>query len=174
VFRRCFGRDRSVGDRRLVFFLPVRNGAIVSPSEENKQFVLDSYRAFGAREKKQIASFFAPEAEWIVPEDNATVLALGQTSGFVGRDAIVKYLTEDLARLFSNAKTAVVSVIADSEHVVVEQRYEARLCNGRFYKMTFCFVFAVRDRLIREVRAYFDTSLGFKQIFGEEKPRRLV
>jgi limonene-1,2-epoxide hydrolase len=37
-----------------------------------------------------------------------------------------------------------------------------------------CFIFEVADGLIRQVRAYFDTASGFRQIFGDEPPRKLV
>ena len=143
-------------------------------AEDNKEFVLSSYRAFASQDKQQIGSFFAPDAAWVVPEGNATVLALGRSTGWIGREAIVKYLTEDIARLFSNTKVDFLSVTADGDNVIIEQAYEGTVCNGRIYKMVFCFIFVVRDRLIHQVRAYFDTALGFKQIFGEEAPRQLV
>jgi ketosteroid isomerase-like protein len=146
----------------------------MTSSEESKQLVLASYRAFAAQETEKIASFFAPDAQWIVPEGNATVIALGRSSGWVGRGAIVRYLTEEIRRLFSDAKSEVLSVTADGEHVVVEHRFEAAVCNGRRYEMTHCFIFVVRDGLIREVRAFFDTALAWKQIFGDAAPRRLV
>ena len=143
--------------------------------EANKALVLASYQAFGAGERDAIAAFFAPDAEWMVPEGNATVIALGQTAGFSGREAIVKYLTEDVrSGLFSGSKVELLNVVADDRHVVVEQLYEAMVCNGRPYKALQCFIFEVDGGLIRQVRAYFDTAAGFRQIFGDEPPRKLV
>jgi uncharacterized protein len=144
-------------------------------SEENKQIVLASYQAFRTQDKDRIASYFAPDADWIVPEGNATAIALGQSSGFSGRDAIVKYLTEEVGGgLFTGSKIDFLVVVADGDHVVIEQLYQATLRNGRPYKMVQCFIFVVRDGPIHQVRAFFDTASGFKQIFGEETPRRLV
>jgi len=68
----------------------------MSTSEENKQFVLTAYRTFATRDKDKIASCFAPDAEWVAPERNGMAVALGQPGGYAGRDAIVRYLTEDI------------------------------------------------------------------------------
>lgn len=147
----------------------------MSTSEENKALVLASYQAFGAGQRDAIAARFAPDAERIVPEGNATVVALGQTSGFMGRDAIVKYLTEDIrGGLFTGSKVELLNVVADDRHVVIEQLYEGTVCNGRPYKAVQCFIFEMGGGLIRQVRTYFDTASGFKQIFGDEPPRKLV
>jgi ketosteroid isomerase-like protein len=48
------------------------------------------------------------------------------------------------------------------------------VCNGRPYKMIYCFIFVVRDGLIHQVRPYFDTALGFELIFGKEAPRKIA
>src|SRR5258708_36399781 len=101
-------------------------------SEENKQFVLASYQASATREKDRIAAYFAPDAEWTAPEPNATAVALGQPAGFMGREAIVTYLTGTVGGdVFKGSKVELLSVIADGDSVVVEQRFEATVCNGR-------------------------------------------
>ena len=105
-------------------------------SEENKQFVLASYQAFATREKDRIAAYFAPDAEWNAPEPNATAVALGQPAGFMGREAIVTYLTGTVGGdVFKGSKVELLSVIADGDSVVVEQRFEATVCNGPGYKI---------------------------------------
>ena len=147
----------------------------MSTSEENKQLVLSAYRAFGTQDRDKIASYFAPDAEWVAPERNGTAVALGTPSGFAGRDAIVRNLTEDVGgRLFTGSKVELLAVIADEENVVVEQLFQGTVCNGRPYRMIQCFIFVVRDGLIRQIRSFFDTALGFELIFGEERPRQLV
>jgi uncharacterized protein len=146
----------------------------MSTSEENKQFVLTLYRTFGTGDKDKIASYFAPDAEWIAPERNGMAVALGQPAGWVGRDAVVRYLTEDIGRLFTGSKVELLSVVADGDHVVIEQSFEGTVCNGRPYKMIYCFIFVVRDGLIHQVRPYFDTALGFELIFGKEAPRKIA
>ena len=146
----------------------------MSTSEENKQFVLTAYRTFATRDKDKIASYFAPDAEWVAPERNGMAVARGQPAGWVGRDAVVRYLTEDIGRLFTGSKVELLSVVADGDHVVIEQSFEGTVCNGRPCKMIYCFIFVVRDRLIHQVRPYFDTALGFELIFGKETPRKIA
>ena len=146
----------------------------MSTSEENKQFVLTAYRTFATRDKDKIASYFAPDAEWVAPDRNGMAVALGQPTGYAGRDAIVRYLAEDIGRLFTGSKVKLLTVVADGDHVVIEQSFEGTVCNGRPYKMIYCFIFVVRDRLIHQVRPYFDTALGFELIFGKETPRKIA
>jgi ketosteroid isomerase-like protein len=147
----------------------------MSRSEESKALVLASYRAFAAGKRDEIASFLAPDVEWIAPEGNGTAVALGQPAGFVGRDAIVTYLTESLGgELFRDAKVEPQTIVAEGETVVIEQLFEATVCNGRPYKIIQIFLFKVQGGVIREIRAYFDTASGTRQIFGDEVPRRLV
>jgi ketosteroid isomerase-like protein len=143
--------------------------------EENKQFVLASYQAFATREKDRVAAYFAADAEWNAPERNATAVALGQSAGFMGREAIVAYLTGTVGGdLLKGSKVKLLSVTADGDSVVVEQRFEATVCNGRPYRLDYCFIFVLSDGLIQQVRTYFDTASGFAQMFGDEPPRRLV
>jgi|HubBroStandDraft_2_1064218.scaffolds.fasta_scaffold386449_1 ketosteroid isomerase-like protein len=143
--------------------------------KDNKELVLTAYRSFGTQQPSTIASYFAPDAEWVAPERNGTAVALGTPSGFKGRDTIVKYLTEDVGgRLFTESKVDLTAVAAEGDNVVVEQLFQATLCNGRPYKMMQCFIFVVRDGLIQEIRSFFDTAMGFELIFGDEEPRQLV
>jgi hypothetical protein len=146
----------------------------MSMSEDNKQLVLTAYRDFGTRDEEKIGSYFAADAEWVAPERNAMAVALGQPAGWAGRDAIVRYLTGEIGRLFTGSKVELLSVVADGDKVVIEQRFQATVCNGRPYEMIYCFIFVVRDRLIRQVRPFFDTALGFELIFGKETPRQLL
>ncbi len=144
-------------------------------SEDNKQIVLASYRSFSTRHRDEIASHLAPEAEWIAPERNGTAVALGVPPGFQGREAIVNSLAEDVGgRLFRDGKVDMRAVVADGDRVVVEQVFQAPLCNGRPYRMTQCMIYVVRDGLIRQMQSFFDTALGIEMIFDKEEPRRIV
>jgi ketosteroid isomerase-like protein len=147
----------------------------MSTPDENQQLVLDAYAAFAAASKDRIAAYFAPDAEWVTPQRNGTAVAMGTPPGVHGREAIASYLAENLrGGLFSDSQVELRAVIAGGDSVVVEQLYRATVCNGRPYEMVQCFIFVVRDGLIREVRSYFDTALGFEQLFGEEPPRKLI
>jgi uncharacterized protein len=87
----------------------------MSTSEENKQLVLTAYRTFGTRDKDKIASYFAPDAEWVAPERNGMAVALGQPAGWVGRDAVVRYVAEEIGRLFTGSKVELLTVVADGD-----------------------------------------------------------
>ncbi|HEY3798100.1 MAG TPA: nuclear transport factor 2 family protein [Caulobacteraceae bacterium] len=143
--------------------------------QENRDLVLASYDAFRRQDRDKLASLFAPDAQWLTPPRNRTSVALGQPPHFIGREAILTYLMESVSGgLFTGAKVEVLSVIADERHVVIEQTFEATVCNGRPFEMVYCFIYTLEDGLIRQVRAYFDTVSGAEQLFGDEPPRKLV
>jgi ketosteroid isomerase-like protein len=147
----------------------------VPTPEENRQFVIASYRAIATRDRDQIAPFFALDVEWRQPESNALSVALGQPAGLKGREALLKYFTGTLnGEVFTGSKVELLSVVAGGDVVIVEQRFEATVINGHPFKLDYCFVFVLRDGLIQQVRTYFDTVSGFKQMFGDESPRQLV
>ena len=57
--------------------------------------------------------------------------------------------------------------------VIVEERMQATLFNGRNYDVDYCFVFELEDGLISVMREYMDTAKGFRMIFGEAAGARL-
>ena len=57
--------------------------------------------------------------------------------------------------------------------VIVEERLQATLFNGRYYDNDYCFVFELEDGLITVMREYMDTAKGFRMIFGKEADARL-
>ena len=143
--------------------------------EENKQFVIALYKAIATRDRDQIAPFFARDAEWNQPESNALSVALGVPAGLKGREAILHYFTGTLnGELFTGSKVELLTVAAGGDSVVVEQRFEATVIHGRPFKLDYCFVFVLRNGVIQQVRTYFDTVSGFKQMFGDEPPHRLI
>jgi uncharacterized protein len=143
--------------------------------DENRQRVLSAYRAIATRDRDQIAPFFTPDAVWHQPKSNALSVALGKPAGLHGREAILDYFTGTLNGVaFTDSKVALMTVAADRDSVIVEQRYEATVINGRSFKLDYCFVFVLRDGVIEQVRTYFDTVSGFSQMFGDEPPHQLV
>lgn len=145
------------------------------PYVDNKQLVLDAWKAFRTRSRDQIRPYFSPDVEWIAPDRNGTAVALGMPSGFKDRDSLMKFICEDFGRLFArDVSVEITAVIAQGEHVVVEQAFRATLFNGRTYHNSYCFVFVVRDGQIHQMREYMDTAAGNRMIFGEEKPRQLL
>lgn len=135
--------------------------------DENKQRVMACWQAFAARDQAAIRSFFKEDAVWVAPPGNATALALDAPSGFIGADAIARFIARDVPRLFaSDVSVEFLAVHAAGDAVIVEERMRARLADGRLYENDYCFVFELQDGLIAVMREYMDTAKGFRMIFG--------
>jgi len=135
----------------------------------SKDIVVDAWRAFASRDAARIANYFTSDAQWLAPEGNATAIALNCTHHMVGRDAIVHFLTAAFPKLFvADVSVEFGSIHADVETVVVEERMQATLANGRRYDNAYCFVFVLEGERIARVREYMDTKRGWACIFGEQ------
>ena len=129
--------------------------ATLTAIPDAKSAVLALHRAFGVQDKAAIADLFHPDARWIVPPNNASVIAMGHTAGWNGREEILDDLTESVAgRYFSESQVEILTLIGEGENAMIEQLYTGRV-NGRPYKMVQVFIYHVEAGQIREVRAYF-------------------
>jgi ketosteroid isomerase-like protein len=145
--------------------------------KDNKELVLTAYRSFGTQQPSTIASYFAPDAEWVAPERNGTPLRWGRrlaSRGETPLSNISRKTSAGACSLSHESKVDLTAVVAEGDNVVVEQLFQATLYSGRPYKMMQCFIFVVRDGLIQQIRSFFDTAMGFELIFGDEEPRQLV
>jgi len=143
-------------------------------SEQSRQIVLDAWKAFASQDPVQAAPFFAEDAEWIAPPDNATAVALGGLSEMKGRQALAKFVTQGFRKLYSDVSIELLGVYADGETVVVEERMRAKLPNGRLYDNVYCLVFKLENGLIKLIREYMDTLGGERMIFGGERAHALA
>ena len=133
----------------------------------SQQIVKNAWKAFATRDPLQIAAVFTEDAEWRAPEGNATAKALGHTHEMLGRAAIVRFLSEEMQRLFVKDLTVTFTgLFSDGPVVVLEQRLQAVLPGGRPYDNEYCFIIELQDGRIHRVREYMDTQRGFKCIFG--------
>ncbi|MGY3444041.1 MULTISPECIES: nuclear transport factor 2 family protein [unclassified Bradyrhizobium] len=132
-----------------------------------KDIVLNAWQTFRTRDPGQIAALFAPDAEWIAPGRNATAVALDHTDHMVGADAIARFISTEMHRLFSEIDITFRAVHADGNSVIVEERMRATLPGGRAYDNDYCLVFVVQDGRIKQVREYMDTRKGWQMVFGE-------
>lgn len=86
----------------------------------------------------------------------------------IGREAIVRFFSEDFPRLFGRDLAVTFHGIhTDSQRVIVEATMTATLADGRPYENDYCFVFELRDGLIHRVREYADTARGHRMVFSE-------
>jgi ketosteroid isomerase-like protein len=136
-------------------------------SSTAKEIVLNAWQTFRTRDAGQIAALFASDAEWIAPARNATAVALDHTDHMIGPDAIARFISSEMHRLFSDIDIAFRAVHADGDNVIVEERMRATLPGGRPYENDYCFVFVVSDGRIKQVREYMDTRKGWRMVFGE-------
>jgi ketosteroid isomerase-like protein len=141
--------------------------------EQSKQIVIDAWKAFSSRDAQRIGSFFTEDAEWIAPKGNATELAMNQmnhtnlTNHMIGREVIANFIAKEVPKLFAtNVSIDFRGFYADGQTVVVEERMQATLANGRKYDNDYCFIFELVDGKISEVREYMDTQRGKECIFG--------
>ena len=122
---------------------------------------MNAWKVFATRDADQVREVFAPDAEWLAPAGNATALALDGTNHLVGRDRIVRFLTEEFGTVFvADVQMDFGGVFADGDTVVVETRLRATLANGGRYDNEYCFIFGLAAGRIRRVREYMDTQRG--------------
>ena len=89
-------------------------------------------------------------------------------------DQIAHFIANDVQKVFTRDVTVdFKGVHAAGDVVIVEERMQATLFNGRHYDFDYCFVFELEDGLITVMREYMDTAKGFRMIFGEEAGARL-
>jgi ketosteroid isomerase-like protein len=143
-------------------------------ADENKQRIIDTWKAFATRDAAQIRKYFREDAVWIAPHNNATALALNAPSGFTSADQIAQFIANDVAKVFPRDVTIhFKGVHAAGNVVIVEERMQATLFNGRHYDNDYCFIFELEEGLITVMREYMDTAKGFRMIFGEEGGTRM-
>ena len=142
---------------------------------DSKEAALAVWRAFATRDAERIRAVLTDDAEWRAPARNATAVALGVSDHMVGADAIVQFILEDYPRLFSNGmRIEPISLTAEDERVVFEQRQSATLANGRDYALDYVFIFEMQGGRVRRIREYMDTKNGYDQVFGPMPAARIV
>jgi ketosteroid isomerase-like protein len=135
--------------------------------EQTKQIVIDAWKAFASRDAQRIGAFFTENAEWIAPKGNATAVAMNHTNHMIGREAIAKFIAEEVPKLFvADVSIDFRGFYSDGQTVIVEERMQATLANGRKYDNDYCFIFELVGEKISKVREYMDTQRGKECIFG--------
>ena len=136
-------------------------------SASNKHLVINAWKVFATRDAHLVRDVFTPDAEWRAPADNATARALDGTHHLVGRERIVRFLTEEFGTVFvDDVRIEFGGVFADGDTVVVETRLRATLANGGRYDNEYCFIFELDAGRIRRVREYMDTQRGARCFAG--------
>jgi ketosteroid isomerase-like protein len=136
--------------------------------DQNKATVVSAWRAFASRDRARIEAHLAPDAEWFAPPGNATAVALNYTNHMVGRDSIVNFMVEEFPRLFvRDVQVDFLRLLCEGSTVVLEERMQAELANGRHYRNDYCFIFELDESgRIWRVREHMDTRAGHEMIFS--------
>ncbi|HVE55053.1 MAG TPA: nuclear transport factor 2 family protein [Ramlibacter sp.] len=136
--------------------------------DDCKNAVMAAWRAFASGDRARVEACLAPDAEWLAPPGNATAVALRCTHHMIGRESIVRFIVEEFPRLFvRDVRVTFGDVLCEGNKVVVQERMEAGLANGRQYVNDYCFIFELdASGQIRRVREYMDTHAGHRMVFG--------
>ena len=135
--------------------------------EQSKQIVMDAWQAFASRDTQCIGAFFAEDAEWIAPRGNATAMIMNHADHIIGREAIAHFIAKEVPKIFvADVSINFRGFYGDGQTVIVEERMQATLFNGRKYDNDYCFVFQLVGGKISQVREYMDTQRGKACIFG--------
>jgi len=133
--------------------------AVTEPT--SKERVAAAWAAFGSRDRDRIRAVLAPDAEWLAPPGNATAMAIDGISHLVGRDRIVRFLSQEFGTVFvADVALDISGIFADGDVVITEARLRGTLAHGGHYDNDYCFIFELRDGLIHRVREYMDTRRG--------------
>ena len=133
------------------------------------------WKAFYTRDADQIRAVLTDDVEWLAPSGNATATALGVTSHMIGPDAIASFIINDFRRLYPDGIAVTpLSVTAEENRVVFEQRQQAQIANGRMFDLNYVFVFEMEGGRARRIREYMDTQAGLSMVFGDEPARKIV
>lgn len=142
---------------------------------QGKEAAFAIWRAFATRDADAIRAVLTEDVEWRAPPRNATAIALGVTDHMIGPDAIIRFILEDFPRLFSaGMRVEPISVTAEGERVVFEQRQSATLANGRRYAIDYVFIFEMKGTRVHRIREYMDTQGGRDQVFGSAPAGQIV
>lgn len=134
---------------------------------DSKQAALAVWRAFASRDAEQMRAVMTDDVEWRAPPGNATAAALEVTHHMVGPDAIIRFILDDFRRLFPGGmQVEPISVTAEGDRVIFEQRQSGTLAHGGAYALDYVFIFEMAGHRVRQIREYMDTRSGHEQIFG--------
>lgn len=121
--------------------------------EGNKAVVLRFIAAMGTNDAAGAAACLGPDAFTLAK-------GFSKFAGVRRYDTIVGTIAAFRQIVPSGLRLSVQSVTADGERVVVEAVGDALTSTGQPYCNEYCFVFTVRDGLIRQVNEYFCTKLA--------------
>lgn len=115
---------------------------------ENKEIVRHSYELFAEGKLAEAAEFYAPDAVWTVPGQNAL------TGTYKGRDAIVTKFLQKLFVLSGGTYRASLMDVAEGDGYTFALQHSQAERDGNSIDYLLCNVIRIEDGLIRTVHTY--------------------
>jgi uncharacterized protein len=122
---------------------------------ENRQLVQAVMDALARADRRPLFDAMADDVSWRW----MGVSTWSRT--FEGKAQVVEELFGGVSESLDDSISTVQvhGIYADGEHVVVEHSGRNETPDGRPYDNNYCWVFTIRDGLVRQVREYMDTQL---------------
>ncbi|HUH38740.1 MAG TPA: nuclear transport factor 2 family protein [Spongiibacteraceae bacterium] len=108
----------------------------------------------GKRSDRDLASFFADDVTWQVPQTNPSI----RPNPRIGKAGVMDLLTSGVGIYRPGSMTMDLDTLfGDTQQVAARFTLHATLANGRDYHNQYAFIFALRDGLITGVWEFLDT-----------------
>ena len=132
--------------------------------ESNKEIVRSFYEAGDVGDIEGAMALLSDQVTW-------TNIGSTDFSGtFDGKeDLAANLLGPVFSRLKAGIKTTIDLMVAEGDHVVVQDRGMAETVDGKQYNNTYCHIFRIEEGQIVEVTEFFDTALA-QTVLGSTTP----
>jgi len=127
----------------------------MTATEQNRQLVEHMFSELANGNPAAFAAALADDVRWHTPGHSIW------SRTFHGKRAVLDDLLGPVrAQLVERVRLAVLRIIADGDHVVVEAKGSATTKTGKPYNNEYCFVFRVADGKVAAITEYLDTELA--------------
>ena len=129
-------------------------------TEANKQLVRKTWEAIAKKDFDTFGDGLADDVHW-------TFLGKHRfAKTYVGKEDFLTNVAEPVfGELESDYKYHLLTMTAEADRVVLEAKLESRSKAGRDYIQEYCYVIAIADGKVKDVREYLDSEL-ITHVFG--------
>ena len=129
--------------------------------ETNKQLIRDAFEALGRSDVGPLHDLMRDDFAWIIEGQSRF------SRSYEGKEAVKRDLLDLLFQAFATPyRFTIDEIIAEGDRVVLRGRGEVRTKAGKDYNNSYCFVLALEDGKLVELREYLDTAL-VERVFSE-------
>ena len=129
-------------------------------ADTNKQLARTAFEALGRSDVRPLYELMRDDFAWIIEGQSRF------SRRYEGKEAVKRDLLNPLFEAFATPyRFTIDEIIAEGDRVVVRGRGEVRTKAGKDYNNSYCFVLAMADGKLVELREYLDTAL-VERVFG--------